>query len=538
MAGRAGARGAPGAMPKTLVLDGSRFSFEDARGVLSGETRRLRVAPAAMRRVERARASVERAVRDGRAVYGVNTGLGKLQGVAVPRSGLEALQRNLLRSHAAGVGPPLPGPVVRLVIALRAQTLARGHSGVSPAVLRALVALFDRDVLPVVPSQGSVGASGDLAPLAHVGLVLIGEGEAEFGGRRLPGGAALERAGLRPVRLGPKDALALVNGTQVTNALGLAALAAADGIVLAADVAAAMTVEALRGSARPFLARVHEVRPHPGQGDAAANLRRLFRGSRTFASHAGPHGKTQDPYSLRCAPQVHGAARDALAHALEVSLREANATTDNPLVFPGEDEEFVSAGNFHAEPLALAFDHAACAIAEIASVSERRTEQMVNPDLSGGLPPFLAHEGGLESGAMIVQVTAAALVSENKVLCHPASVDSIPTSGNQEDHVSMGTLAARKLGQVAANAESVLAAELLCAAAALEFRGGPAPGRGVRAAWRAVRAAAPRRLADHPPAPDLAAVALAIRSGAIAAAARAAAGPLLGIARPRPAGRR
>jgi histidine ammonia-lyase len=517
-------------MAKTLVLDGARFSFADARGILDGETARLRVAPAAWRRVRRARASVDRAVREGRPVYGVNTGFGKLQGVAVPRDGLAALQTNLLRSHAAGVGPPLPRSQVRLVIALRAQTLARGHSGVSPSVLRALLALFDRGVLPVVPSQGSVGASGDLAPLAHLALVLIGEGEAEFRGRRMPGGEALRRARLRPARLGPKDALALVNGTQVTNAIGIAALAAAERVALAADVAAAMTVEALRGSRRPFDPRVHAARPHPGQGTVAANLRRLFAGSRTFASHAGPHGKTQDAYSLRCAPQVHGAARDALGHALGVAILEANATTDNPLVFAGEADEFVSAGNFHAEPLALAFDHAACAVAEIASISERRIEQMVNPDLSCGLPPFLARSGGLESGAMIVQVTAAALVSENKVLCHPASVDSIPTSGNQEDHVSMGTLAARKFGQVAANAESVIAAELLCAASALEFRGGPEPGRGVRAAWKAVRAAAPRRRGDHPPAPALRAVAAAVRSGAIASAAARASGALRGLA--------
>ena len=525
-------------MDRTLVLDGARFGFEDARAILAGETRRIRLAQAARLRVVRARAAVDRVVREGRSVYGVTTGFGRLQGVSIPRERLEALQVNLLRSHAAGVGPALPEPVVRLAVALRVNTLARGHSGISPAVLRALIALYDRGVVPVIPSQGSVGASGDLAPLAHLALVLIGEGEAVVAGKRSGGKDALRRKRLRPVRLGPKDALSLINGTQITNAWGLASLARAERVAVAADIAAAMSVEALRGSRRPFLAEVHAVRPHPGQAVVAANLRRLFAGSRTFASHARPHGKTQDPYSLRCVPQVHGAARDALAHALEVSLREANSTTDNPLVFPGDDEEFVSAGNFHAEPLALAFDYAAMALAEIASISERRTETLVNPDLSGGLPPFLARDGGVESGLMLVQVTAAALVSENKVLCHPASVDSIPTSGNQEDHVSMGTAAAWKLARVAANAESVVAAELLCAARALDLRGGPDPGVGVRAAWSHARLAAPRRDGDHPPSEDLKRLAHAIRAGLLEHGVRREGCPLRGFAAPSRGGRR
>ncbi len=518
-------------MPKTLVLDGSRFGFGDAWRILSGEVTRLRISPAAWARVKRSRAAVDRIVAEGRTVYGVNTGFGRLQGVAIPRDRLAQLQLNLLRSHAAGVGPPLPSWEVRLAIALRANTLARGHSGISPRVLRALLALFDRDVLPVVPAQGSVGASGDLAPLAHLSLVLVGEGEATFRGTRMTAADALAKAGLKPVRLGPKDAIALINGTQITNAMGLTALVFADALVRAADVAAAMSLEALRGSRRPFLPRVQAVRPHPGQAVAARNVLRLVRGSKVFATHERPHGRVQDAYSLRCVPQVHGAARDLLGFALEVSLREANATTDNPLVFAGEREEVVSAGNFHAEPLALAFDAAAMAAAELASISERRIESLVNPDLSNGLPPFLAQEGGLESGLMLVQVTAAALVSENKVLCHPASVDSIPTSGNQEDHVSMGTAAARKLGQVVANAEHVVAGELLCAAEALDFRGGPEPGAGVRAAWRAVREAVPRRRGDRPPAPGLKALAMAIRAGAIAEAAEEAAGRIEGLQR-------
>ncbi len=507
-------------MTRTLVLDGSRFDFDAAWRILSGETTRLRLSPAAWARVERARKVVDRIVAEGRTVYGVSTGFGRLQGVAIPREKLERLQLNLLRSHAAGVGAALPAWEVRLAIALRANTLARGHSGISPRVLRALLALFEKNVLPVVPSQGSVGASGDLAPLAHLALVLVGEGEATFGGRRMSGAEALAKAGLKPVRLGPKDALSLINGTQITNAMGLTALVFSDALARSADVAAAMSLEALRGSFRPFLPEVQAVRPHPGQAVVARNVMRLVRGSKVFATHRRAHGKTQDPYSLRCVPQVHGAARDVLSFALGTSLREANSTTDNPLVFPGAREEIVSAGNFHAEPLALAFDAAAMAAAELASISERRIENLVNPDLNGGLPPFLAEEGGLESGSMIVQVTAASLVSENKVLCHPASVDSIPTSGNQEDHVSMGTVAARKFGQVVANAEHVVAAELLCAAEALDLRGGPATGGGVAAAHRCVRGWAPRVRGDHPPAPALNALAMAIRSGAVGGAFR------------------
>jgi len=513
----------------TLVLDGAGLRLDDVRTVLDGRTDRLRLAPAAWRRVRRAHAVVRRIVAEGRTVYGVSTGFGRLQNVAIPRAGLSALQLNLLRSHAAGVGPPLPGEQVRLAMALRANTLARGHSGIAPPVLRLLLSMFDRGVVPRVPCQGSVGASGDLAPLAHIGLVLVGEGEATFRGRLLPGAEALRRAGLRPARLGPKDALCLVNGTQVTNAIGLAALARADGLVRAADVAAAMTLEALRGSVRPFRPGVQAVRPHPGQAVVAANVRRLVRGSEVPATHRLPHGRVQDAYSLRCVPQVHGAARDALVHALEVAIREANATTDNPLVLPGEAEEVVSAGNFHAEPVALAFDYAAMAAAEIASISERRTESLVNPDLSGGLPPFLAEEGGLHSGLMIVQVVAAALVAENRVLCHPASVDSLPTSGGQEDHVSMGTHAARKFLDVVANAERVIAAELLCAAEGLEHLRGTRPGAGVAAAWRAVRSAAPRRRGDHPPSPRLERLATLVRDGRLVAAAEDACGAVTGL---------
>jgi len=519
-------------MGSTLVLDGRRFTLADARAVLAGEVAKLGLSPAAWKRVKRARGVVDAVLARGDSVYGVNTGFGKFQSVAIPPASLGALQVNLLRSHAAGVGPPLSSRIVRLILALRANTLARGHSGVSPAVLRLLLRLYEKRVYPVIPSQGSVGASGDLAPLSHLALVLIGEGRAiasDGSLEILPGDAALERAGLKPVTLRPKDALGLINGTQVTNAIGLEALVRAHELVRTADVAAAMSHEALRASVRPFLPEVHEVRPHPGQAAVAANMRRLLRGSRVPASHRRPHGKVQDAYSIRCVPQVHGAARDALVHALEVALREANSTTDNPLVFPGEKYEIVSAGNFHAEPLALAFDYAAMAAAEIASISERRTESLVNPDLSGGLPAFLAAEPGLESGCMLVQVTAASLVSENKVLCHPASVDSIPTSGGQEDHVSMGTHAARKFGQVVSNAEQVLACELYSASRALQYLGDLRPGKGVMAAWDAVRRIAPIERGDRSSSTQLRVLATLVGTGWLAGEVERAAGPLAGL---------
>ncbi len=513
----------------TLVLDGRSIDLAAVRGVLDGSVTRIGLSSGARRAVERAARLVDRIVDEGRSVYGVSTGFGRLQHVAVPRERLGELQVNLLRSHAAGVGAPLPREVVRLAMALRANTLASGHSGITPSLLDLLLRLYDRGVTPVVPSQGSVGASGDLAPLAHMALVLIGEGTAEHRGVRLPGAAALRAARIRPARPGPKDALCLVNGTQVTNAIGLAALARADGLVRAADVACALTHEALRGSLRPLRPEVHALRPHPGQAVVASNMRRLLRGSAVPPSHRRPHGRLQDAYSLRCAPVVHGAARDALSHALAVALREANSVTDNPLLFPGGAVEVVSAGNFHAEPLALAFDYATMATAEIASISERRTESLVNPDLNGGLPPFLAAEGGLHSGYMIVQVTAAALVAENRVLSHPASVDSLPTSAGQEDHVSMGTHAARKLLDVVANAERVLACELLCAAEGMAHLDGLAPGRGTGAALARLRRDVPRRTGDASPAGDLETLAGMVRDGSLVAAAERAAGPLAGL---------
>jgi histidine ammonia-lyase len=414
---------------------------------------------------------VDRAVRSGANAYGVTTGFGKFADVAIPRGELETLQRNLVRSHAAGVGPPLGERAVRAMMVLRANALARGRSGVRVATVEALLAMLGADVLPVVPAQGSVGASGDLAPLAHLALGLIGEGEVLVRGRRRPAADALRRARLRPVSLGAKEGLALINGVQMSVAVGGLALLRAIELSRAADLVGAASLDASRGSDAAFDRRITAARPHPGAAASAANLRGLLEGSAIRESHRGC-GRVQDNYALRCMPQVHGAARDAFAHAREVLEREMNSATDNPLVFArGGDTgggDIVSGGNFHGAPVGLVLDYAAIAAADLASISERRIEKLVNPALSE-LPAFLVREGGLNSGLMMAQVTAAALVSECKVLAHPASVDSIPTSAAKEDHVSMSPIAARKLDQVVANLERVLAIELMAAFQAMEF---------------------------------------------------------------------
>lgn len=490
---------------------------------------RVRLAPAALRRVARSRAVVDAAVAVGRPVYGVNTGFGKLQAKAIAPRDLRRLQVNLVRSHACGVGEPFPADEVRLMLLLRIQSLLRGHSGVTPALVRRLASIWNAGVVPRVPQQGSVGASGDLAPLAHIALTVIGEGAAlNLRDGAEPSAAALEREGLRPsYALREKEGIGLLNGTQATTAVALLALERADSLLRHADLAAAMTLDALRYSVRPFDARVHEARPHPGQAVTARNVRALLRGSEILASHRKPHGKVQDPYSVRCAPQVHGACRDALAHVRDVLEREANATTDNPLVF-AEDGAVVSGGNFHAEPVAMAADYMTIALAEIASISERRVENLVNPDLSG-LPPFLAKEPGVESGLMLAQVTAAALVSENKTLAHPASVDSIPTSANQEDHVSMGPIAARKARAVAANASRVLAIEFLAAAEAFEHRRPLRSGPAVEAVHAAIRSAAEPLRGDRVLSVDIEAIDGLIRDGSLLRAADRAGCRLSGI---------
>ncbi len=417
--------------------------------------------------VDAAADTVARVIAAGTTVYGVNTGFGLLARTRIDAARLAELQRALVLSHSAGTGALLDDAVVRLAIALKAASLARGHSGVRWSVIEALVALANAGVVPCIPAQGSVGASGDLAPLAHLSAVLIGEGEARFNGRTMPGRDALAAAGLTPVVLGPKEGLALLNGTQVSTALALAALFAAERAMAAAFVAGALTVDACLGSDTPFDVRIQAVRGHRGQSDAATVYRELLAGSEIRASHKDCP-RVQDPYSLRCQPQVMGACLDQMRHAADVLLTEANAVSDNPLVFAGVGE-ILSGGNFHAEPVAFAADGLALAIAETGALSERRVALLMDTHLSG-LPPFLVEEGGVNSGFMIAQVTAAALASENKSLAHPASVDSLPTSANQEDHVSMATFAARRLIPMAANTARIVAIELIAAAQGVELR--------------------------------------------------------------------
>jgi histidine ammonia-lyase len=475
----------------------------------------LQVALAARARekVERARELVERAAHGGREhTYGVNTGFGRFVSRSIPEELTGELQLRLLRSHACGVGEPYPDEVVRAAMLLRANALAKGYSGARPETVELLIECLNRGVLPHVPSRGSVGASGDLAPLAHLALPLIGEGEASVEGRRLPGNQALEAVGLEPVELAAKEGLSLVNGTQFMAAIGALALARARRLAKTADIACALSLEALQGSRTSFLPQIHAARPLPGQVDAAANVLRLLDESVIIESHRWCD-KVQDAYSLRCAPQVHGATRDLLAYVEATVATELNSATDNPLVLL-DDEQLVSNGNFHGQPLAFALDALAMAVSELANISERRIERLVNPSLSDGLPAFLTADGGLNSGFMIPQYVAASLVSENKALCHPASVDSIPTSAGQEDHVSMGNAAGLKAWQVLANAERVLAIELLAGAQAIEFLAPLEPGVGPSAARDLVRTLSPRVADDRQLAGDIEAVAEAIASGA------------------------
>jgi len=475
-------------------------------------------------RVATSRRRVEAALADGRAHYGLNTGFGALKSERIGPGDVAQLQINLLRSHACGVGEPVPKAITRQMVALKAHALGLGVSGASPAVVRGLLDLLEADLIPVVPSQGSLGASGDLAPLAHLALVLLGEGHVWGDAGPVPAADALRKSGLRPVALGAKDGLALINGTQFMLAHAVEVAQRAARLATTADIVAAMTLEARLGSARPFDARVAEVRRHPGHGATAETVRRLLDGSEILPSHAGCD-RVQDPYSIRCVPQVHGASRDALAYVAATVERELNAVTDNPLVFDADGvADVVSAGNFHGQPLALAMDMASIAVAEWASISERRTYLLV--DGGDGLPPFLVERSGLQSGFMIPQYAAASLVSENKTLAHPASVDSIPSSRGQEDHVSMGAWGARKALRVVENAERVLAVEALCAAQALDFRRPLRAGRGVEAAHAAIRQRVSFRTADTAFEPDLTAAAALVRSGALAAAAESEVGPL------------
>jgi histidine ammonia-lyase len=486
-----------------IVLDGHSLTLEEVALAAAGGAQ-VEIAESARERVRSARRLVERIAESGVPTYGVNTGFGTLAEVPIARADLRRLQRNLIHSHAAGVGAPLPAEAVRALMLLRANVLAGGFSGVRESTLDLLVAMLEREVLPVVPEKGSVGASGDLAPLAHLALVMIGEGEAFFRGERLAGREALRRAGLAPVVLEAKEGLALVNGTQAMEAVGALALVEAERVLRIASVACAMTVEGLKGSHRPFLAAIHRVRGQRGQAEVAAEVGALLRGSEIERSHQGPDcEKVQDPYSLRCAPQVHGAARDGLRFVREVLSIEANAATDNPLVFSeghGQPEVsgelVVSGGNFHGQPVSQALDLLAIACAQLQAISERRVEQLVNPSLSG-LPPFLAEDSGLNSGFMIAQVTAAALCAESKILAHPACVDTIPSSAGREDHVSMGMTAALKARTVVENARNGLAIELLVAAQALDLRLPLKPGVGAQAAYSVIRSHVPHMSEDR-----------------------------------------
>ncbi|TDH61445.1 histidine ammonia-lyase [Dankookia rubra] len=462
--------------------------------------------------VEASAGALHARMAQGEALYGVNTGFGKLASTRIPDAQLAQLQLNLVRSHAAGTGPLLPAPVVRLVLALKALSLARGASGVRPVVVEALLALLEAGVTPAIPARGSVGASGDLAPLAHLSLVLIGEGEAFVEGTVMPGAAALERAGIAPLVLGPKEGLALLNGTQVSTALALAALFAAEDLLRTALVAGAMSTDAARGSDTPFDARIHALRGQPGQIRAAAALRGLLAGSAIRDSHRIGDPRVQDPYSLRCQPQVAGACLDLMAHAAQVLQREANAVTDNPLVIDGD---ILSGGNFHAEPVAFAADALALALAELGSIAERRIALLTDPALSG-LPAFLVREGGLNSGFMLAQVTAAALVAENRALATPRSTDSLPTSANQEDHVSMATGAALRLHDMADNLAGILSIELLAAAQGLEFHRPLQSSAPVERAHGMVREVAGPWETDRVMAPDIAAVKALVEHGRFA----------------------
>jgi histidine ammonia-lyase len=505
-----------------LALDGRSLTLEDVGRVAAGGAR-VRLAASARRRMLRSRRVIESLARGGESIYGVNTGFGRLKGVAISADRLEDLQANLVRSHCAGVGDPLPAEATRALMLLRANVLARGHSGVRPELVDLLLQMLNRNLLPPIPEQGSVGASGDLAPLAHLALALMGEGEIRTGRGTAPAREALRRARLRPLRLQAKEGIALINGTQLMGALGSLALLRMESLAVHADIAGALSLEALRGSRKPFDPRLGNLRPHPGQISCAANLRALLAHSAIERSHAGC-GRVQDCYSLRCMPQVHGAARDAAAHVREVLEREINAVTDNPILFPGP-RDLVPGGNFHGEPVAMALDYLAIAAAELASISERRLERLTNPDLSG-LPAFLATDPGLHSGLMMAQVTAAALVSENKGLAHPASVDSIPTSAAQEDHVSMGAWASRKAMRVVENAERVVAIELLAACQGLDLLRPLRTSRPLESVKRVFRRGIPRLAGDRVLSRDIECSVQALRSGSLRRAAEKVCGRL------------
>lgn len=503
----------------TILLDGDTLALEDLERIARDEAQ-IDLTDLAWSRLRKAREMVDVIAAGDKAAYGINTGFGTLAEVRIAKGDLKQLQRNLILSHAAGVGQPLPIHETRALMTLRVNVLAKGHSGIRPQTVQTLLGMINRNVVPVVPSRGSVGASGDLAPLAHLALTVIGEGDAFFEGKRMRSAEALRLAGLEAVVLDAKEGLALINGTQAIGAVGSLALLRAERLVQIADIAGGLSLEGLMGSHKPFIEQIHRVRPQPGQIACAANLRRLLADSEIVKAHVDC-AKVQDPYSLRCMPQVHGAARDGVAFTRNALAIEINSATDNPLVF-ADEELIVSGGNFHGQPVSQALDMLAIAVTQLAAISERRVEQLVNPSLSG-LPPFLTANSGLNSGFMIAQVTAAALVAESRILCHPACVDSIPSSAGREDHVSMGMTAALKASQVVEHVNSVLAIELLCGAQALDMRKGLKAGRGVAAAYEVIRSEIPYMENDRELHLDIAAVSRMIDDGRILAAVEAAA---------------
>jgi histidine ammonia-lyase len=504
-----------------LHITGNDLRLEDVREVAVARQAVL-LSPDAREAVNLARTVVDDIVAGNKVAYAITTGVGKLSDVRILGEQIRELQVNLVRSHAFGVGTPLPVADTRAMMLLRANSLAKGHSGVRAAVIDTLCELLNRGVTPLIPSQGSVGASGDLAPLAHLALALIGEGEChDETGTRFPAAEALKRAQIRPLVLEAKEAISLINGTQAMLGVGTLALLAAETLVDTADVLGGLSCDALKGTDKAFDERIHRVRPHSGQMKTAANLRRMLEDSQIRESHR-ECGRVQDAYSLRCIPQVHGAVRDTLAHCRSVFETEANSAVDNPLVFitgsANDEGDVISGGNFHGEPLAFALDFLAIALSALAGISERRIERLVNPALSEGLPPFLAPGAGLNSGFMLPQVTAAALVSENKILAHPASVDSITTSGNKEDYVSMGMTAALKLRRVVENTRNVLAIEAMAVAQALDFLAPLKTSKRGQAAHAAIRSVCPSIEKDRVMYTDLARTAEIIASGKIAAA--------------------
>jgi histidine ammonia-lyase len=494
-----------------MQLSGTPLTLEEIASVAAGSSG-VELSGAAIDRIRATRAVVERVLSKGQVVYGVNTGFGKLADIRIPDSELEELQLDLVRSHACGLGPPLSEAETRAMMLLRANVLALGYSGCRVELVEALLKMLALGVLPYVPEKGSVGASGDLAPLAHLALSMIGEGESWYHGQLLNGGEALRAAGLAPVRLAAKEGIALLNGTQAMGAVGGLALFRALRVAALADLAGAMSLEALRGTPVAFDERIHAARPHKGSQAVAAHLRDLLAGSEIRMSHLVNDPRVQDAYSLRCMPQVHGAVRDALQHGRAAVEIESGSATDNPLVF-AESDEILSGGNFHGAPLALAFDYAAIAMTDLMSISERRIDRLINPDLNEGLPPFLSASPGKSSGYMMVHVSAAALLNESRVLAHPASVDNVPTSGGKEDHVSMGMTSALKLRQIVDNAENVIAIELLIAAEGLDYRLPLRSSPRIERARGLIRSFVPRLAADRSLSREIGALAQAVRRG-------------------------